>query len=210
MDTTRIESAARIPSAPPGAPDPAMAEDPEQASLLPQPAGAVLPEASLAGLAMLLAAMDQDDQRSSRKLAAAADRAATQEADQQVQALRDKAGADALSGFVEGAGTALGGVCTGLGILDTSSDLSTFLKGGADGSPGIGKMVAAGFASAAGNDGAEAARAQANSESDVRRYNRGEDEVHAAQQSIQKIEQFLEQVQQTENATRLAAISGRA
>ena len=33
---------------------------------------------------------------------------------------------------------------------------------------------------------------------------------NAAADSIQKIEQFLDQVQQTENATRLAAISGRA
>jgi septation ring formation regulator EzrA len=56
---------------------------------------------------------------------------------------------------------------------------------------------------------ASAARFDAEAQSDLRRYNEAQGDVQTANQAMQKVEQFLDQIQQTENATRLTAATFR-
>lgn len=84
-------------------------------------------------------------------------------------------------------------------------DWHTAMPGIGSGAQGAGVITAGVFKSNADGDDGAAARYDAQSQAQVRRYNEVHDRITAANDSMQKVEQFLEQMQQTVNATRLAA-----
>jgi hypothetical protein len=174
-------------------------------------------------LAVLLTRADEQDRAAARQVEDAAEEAAMNQADQQVAELRAKAGAEENAAFAEGIGEIAGGACsiwasltspststTGASAASKPSTLNVALSGGAVALPAAGKMVGGVYTGDAGRDNAEATRFEAQSQADIRRYDRAQSDAQAADQSIQRVEQFLEQTQQTENATRLAAATFRA
>jgi hypothetical protein len=84
-------------------------------------------------------------------------------------------------------------------------DWHTALPGIGSGAQGAGVITAGAFKSNADGDDGRAAQHDARSQAQVRFYNEVHDRVSAANDSMQKVEQFLQQIQQTQNATRLAA-----
>jgi hypothetical protein len=162
-------------------------------------------------LAILVARADEQDRASARQVEDAADQAAMEDANQRVSELRAKADADENAGLAEGIGDIGGGVCTiGAGLSAPSGARHLAFAAGTTALPGAGKVVQAVFKGESGRDEADAARFEAQAQADLRKYDRARSDEQAANDSIQKVEQFLNQAQQTENATRLAAATFRA
>lgn len=182
----------------------------EATSLLPQPCG-VLGDDAYAELAMLLTKADESDRKASRTLEQSADQAAAAEANQRVQEMEDKAHQDEMQGWANGLGDIAAGGCTVGGACFSAPsqaghfDWHTALPGIGSGAQGAGVITAGTFKSTGDGDDARAAQHDARSQARVRFYNEVHERVGAANDSMQKIEQFLQQVQQTQNATRLAA-----
>src|SRR5579864_8873246 len=176
----------------------------------------------MSDLAALLARADEQDRAESRQIEAAADHAAMQEEEERVAQLEAKASADECQGLSEGIGDIAGGLCT----LGSAFVPSPATAGGAGGDAGFhwgtalgsggtifqgtGKAVAAGFKAAADGADANAARFDAEAQADVRRYDEAHEATQAADQSLEKVEQFVEQIQQADDASRLAAATYRA
>jgi hypothetical protein len=193
-------------------------------ALLPNPVPCGLSDGSLTELSMLLTQADEQDRAASRKLETTADQAATEEENQRVAQLQAKAQDDMNQALASGIGGIAGGVCTivaGFTVAPAGSS-ATGPAGAAQSTDpraiwtGMGSIVAKGGDLVAGlaknsadKDDASAASFDAQSQSDLRRYNEAHDDVQASNQSMQKVEQFLDQVQQTENATRLSAATFR-
>jgi hypothetical protein len=172
-------------------------------------------------LAFLLTRADEQDRASARQVEDAADQAAMHDANDRVSQLRAKADADENAGLAEGIGGIAGGLCSigaGLSAPTGSSEssgarastLHIALTAGTQALPGAGKVFQAVFTGDSGRDNAEAARFEAQAQAQTRQFDRARSDEQAANDSIQKVEQFLDQAQQTENATRLAAATFRA
>lgn len=176
----------------------------------------------ISDLAALIARADEEDRAESRQIEAAADHAAMQEEDARVAQLESKAGADEWEGLSEGLGEIAGGLCTAgsafapsAACADTAGGAGGFqwgtaLVGAAGVFKGAGAAVAGGFKAAADQSDANAARFEAEAQADVRCYDEAHEASQAANQSLDKVEQALEQIQQTDNASRLAAATYRA
>jgi hypothetical protein len=187
------------------------------ASLLPEPSVAGFGGDSVAALAALLTRADEQDRAHGRALEHTEDAAAMKDADQEVEAMRERADDDEKAAVTNGVAEAAGGALTiGSAFVASPADpkkdinWNTALQGGAKLSEGVGKILAAGYTASAEQDGATAAKFGAASEADVRAYNEAHDEAQAASDAMQKVEQFLDQFQQTNNATRLLAANFRA
>jgi hypothetical protein len=200
--------------------------DPGSPDLLPEPAPCGLCDGSIAQLAMLLTEADEQDRTASRQIEDVADQAASQDENDRVVQMRAKASADENQAFASGLGDIAGGACMVGGAVftpgsgsqgglsespDTSHgiDWSGALNGGGKALPGVGQIVAGQYKGAADRADADAARFDAQAQADIRRYNQAESDAQAANASMQRVEQFLDQIQQTENATRLSAASYR-
>jgi hypothetical protein len=202
--------------------------------LLPEPSGG-LGDDAYANLAMLLTRADQADAKDASNLQQVADQAATQEDNERVTKMREKADKDEAQGIASGIGDIVGGAAAIAGACMSSgpsaadgakgaasaesaaapaSTGSFFSKidwrnGLANGvkpvATGTGGLVAGVFKGDGDRAEAEAARHEANAKANERRSGEMQQRVTDANNSIQRVEQFLEQIQQTLNATRLAA-----
>jgi hypothetical protein len=161
-------------------------------------------------LAVLLTRADEQDRISARQIEDAADRAATQDSENRVAQLQAKADADRSQALVTGSFTIADGMCTAAGgFFEKDSKARQGLNGSSAGMQGLGQMLGGSYRGESDRDDADAARFEARAQSDVRLYERAQGDERAAADSMQKIEQFLDQFQQTENATRLAAATYR-
>jgi hypothetical protein len=170
-------------------------------------------------IAMLLTQADNQDRDASRKIEDAADNAAVADANARVNQLLDKANQDRDGALYSGLlGIAGGGFGIASGFvpdgkcLATGSQVSTNWTAVADGAskvaPSLGSIVAGAYRATADRDDADAAKFEASEQVDIRRYNEAHEDVQAADASIQKVEQFLQGVLESENAARLTAASG--
>lgn len=174
--------------------------------LLPEPDLCGLCGDSIAALAMLLTKADQQDRTASRRIEDAADQAASREENDRVEQLQAKARADASESLATGLASIGEGVCmAGATITDAS-----IFNDAAKGAHGIGDLFASQAKGDLGRADAGAAKFEAQAQADIRRYGQAHEDAQAANESIQKVEQFLNNVQQTENATRLATATYRA
>jgi hypothetical protein len=185
--------------------------------LLPEPTVEGFSDDSFAALAMLLTKADQQDRTSARQIEDSADQAAMKHANDRVQHMREKADADQSAAFVDGALGILGGACT-MGSAafaqpcpgESGFNDCTALKGAGEASPKAGELFSAMYKGDAGRDDANAAASEAQSQANIRRFNQAHEDVQAANQSIQKVQQFLEQLLSTRNATLLTAAAYKA
>jgi hypothetical protein len=197
---------------------PAPSVVPEPASLVPPPAGG-LGDDAMTAIAILLTQADDNDRDTSRKIEDAADNAAVIDANARVNQMLDKANQDrdgalcsGLLGIAGGAFTIASGFVPDGKCLATGAQVSTNWTALADGAskitPSLGSIVAGAYKATADRDDADAAKVEASEQLDIRRYNEAHEDVQAAEASIQKVEQFLQGVLESENAARLTAASG--
>jgi hypothetical protein len=189
--------------------------------LLPEPAALALGGDSMDALAMLLTRADQQDSASARQLQDEADNAAATQFSQRVAQMNDKANQDELQGLATGIGDILGGVATvvggcvsdGTGQGAKGADGATAVNGRAiaDGigktMPGLGSIVSSGFKAAGDRDDARAAQFEAGAQIALHRYDEAHSAEQAADASVQKVAQFLQTLQQSQNESRSAAAS---
>jgi hypothetical protein len=161
-------------------------------------------------LAMLMCKSNEQDRNDSVQLEDTANRAAAQDDAQRVQQLQDKASQDSAEAWAEGLSEIAGGAAAiaGAGFSATSTQRAA-LGGVSTASPGIGKLFGAGYKAAADHDDADAAKFQAQADADVRRYDRASGNEQAAAQSIQQVQQYLQAILQTQQATNSAATGYR-
>jgi hypothetical protein len=181
----------------------------------------------LGQLAIVLTRADEQDRAAARQIEDAADQAAMKDANERVSQLRAAADADEKTAFASGIADMAGSACSiGAAFLSapTSPSSSTTVpstaapptgwnaafSAGGIALPAAGKLVAGVYKGEADRDNSEAARFEAQSQADNRRYDRAQSDEQAANDAIQKVEQFAEQAQQAENATLLAAATFRA
>lgn len=186
-------------------------------SFLPEPAPSGLAPGSIAALAALLTEVDQQDRASARELQQTSDQAAMHEEGQRVQAMRQKASDDESQALTSGIAGLVGGALTvGSAFMSQpaqgagGTNWATAFQGAGKAAPDIGTILAAGYKASADRDDADAVQHEVEADADLRSYAEAEDEVQSANDSLQKVRAFLDQMQQTENATRLAAAGYRA
>jgi hypothetical protein len=172
---------------------------------------------SVEALASLLTQVDEQDRSSTRVLEQKADHAATLEDNQRVEEMRQKADDDESQAWANGlCGIAGGALTAGSAFVSSPPAGSkgpnwvTALQGAGKAVPDIGTIVAGGFKAAVDRDDANAAQFEDQAQADLRRYGEAHDDLQSANESIQKVQQFLDQVLQTENASRLVAAGYRA
>jgi hypothetical protein len=183
-------------------------------SLVPPPGGDIPAGGNeMLALAELLTRADQSDRANARRTESIANQAEAQQDAARVAAMKDKANQDLYGAIAQGAGDIAGGVSTGLvaGVdkPDESKWDETF-RGGSQAFPGVGHIVAAVPKSAADNDDAAAAQAQAGSAVDERLSKQAHEDAQNATDSLKKVEEFLQAVNQSKNAAEQAAASFRA
>jgi hypothetical protein len=195
--------------------------DTSQATLLPEPMPVALGGDSMTALAALITQADQQDSAAARKLQDQADSAAVTQENQRVAQLMDKANQDEAQGLATGIGDIAGGVATGVGgCLSDGTGADAKAADGATGTsfraiadgvgkamPGIGTIVASGFRAESDRDDARADGFEAGAQMALRRYDEAHGAEQAADASVQKVAQFLQSLQQTENDSRSAAAS---
>jgi hypothetical protein len=199
--------------------------DLQMTALLPEPALGGLGDGSMAALAMLLTKADQQDRTESRQLEDAADQAASRDDSDRVAQLQAKASADETQAMVSGIAGIAGGACMLAGAAfpsgsalnqnvgcegTVSYDWNGALNGVGKALPDSSQVLSGPYRGAGDRAEAEAAKFEAQAQADLRRYGQAHEDAQAANESIQKVEQFLNNVQQTENATRLTAATYRA
>jgi hypothetical protein len=173
-------------------------------------------------VAVLLVRADEEDRASARQIEDEADQAAMKDANDRVAELRAKSDADRNGALASGIGDiasgafAMGGALfaptsaangSAAGESSTSGhrvDWNAMLSGCGKAMAGVGSLFASQYKGEANTHDAEAARLEAQSQADIRQYDRAQSDEQAANASIQKIEQLVDQMQQTEDATRLA------
>ncbi len=194
---------------------------PDTSSLLPEPSCCGLGEDAMTAIAALLVKADDKDRDTSRKIEDEADNAALADANLHADRLRDKANQDfdqaLISGglqFAGGVATAVSGVLsdgTRPGANDTAitvgSNWRKVFEGAGQALPGLGTIAGAPFKVATEHDDADGVMFDAQAQVQIRRFNGAHDDVQAANESVQKVEQFLQSVVQSENETRNTAAS---
>jgi hypothetical protein len=185
--------------------------------LLPEPACSGFAPGSIAALAVLLTEVDEQDRTSARAIQQTTDQAALHEEDQRVQAMRQKANDDESQALISGiAGIAGGALSVGSAFMSAPAQGSsapnwgTAFQGAAKAAPDVGTILAARYKASADRDDADAAHFEVEADADLRSYAEAGDDVQSANDSLQKVRAFLDQMQQTENATRSAAAGYRA
>jgi len=206
-------------------PTPQDGSDTGPAGLLPEPDACGLCDGSMAELSMLLTRADEQDRVASRRIETTADQAATREENDRVAQLQAKAGDDESQALASGIAGIAGGALAVVGSFVSSpaasnppgasdaahpTDWHQVLGGLSGVAPSVGGLIASQYKAASDRADADGARSEAQAQADLRRYNQAHEDTQATNQSMQKVEQFLDQVQQTENATRLTAATFRA
>jgi hypothetical protein len=163
-------------------------------------------------LAELLMRADESDRKDARHQEDVANQAEATEDTNRVNAMLDKAQQDLCASVVQGAGEIVGGACTATAGFAAKADpaKSDFFKGCGDAAPGIGKVASAVPRHDADNDDATAARHQAAASVDERLSKEAHEDAQSAVDSLKKVEEFLQAVQQSKNAADQAAASFRA
>jgi ribosomal protein L12E/L44/L45/RPP1/RPP2 len=221
MAMTTIQTTQAINSVQTGLDEPAETVEPTSTALLPAPLDAGLGGDSMATLAMLITQADEQDSASARKLQDVADSAAITQDDQRVAQMMDKANQDQLQGLATGIGDIVGGVATGVGgcLSDGTGEAAKAADGStrvndraiADGigkaMPGLGTIVASGYKAAGDRDDARAAQYEAGAQIALHQYDEAHGAEQAADASVQKVAQFLQTLQQSQNESRSAAAS---
>jgi hypothetical protein len=211
--TVNRSSPAFVSTAPAGGENGSMDQD--NAALLPDPSLSGFGGDSIASLAMLLSRVDEDDRTQARAVARKEDSAALRDADAEVDAMRQKADSDGEAATWTGVGDIAAGAGTAVsGFVPASSggsvDWQKAVQGMSKSSEGFGQIESGIDKTEAEYQDAEAAKQSAAAQADVRAYDVARTDVEDANASIQKVEQFLEQALQAENASRLTAASYRA
>jgi hypothetical protein len=193
------------------------AQEPGEAvNLLPPPAAGGLGEDAMTSIAILLVQADNEDRSTARKAEDAADSAALSAANAHAESLRDKADQDEYQALCTGGFQIAGGVATGISGfasdgtkngVTTGNNVRQAWSGAGQALPGAGTLVAGFFKANADRDDADGVKFDAQSQVAVRRYNAAHDDVQSANESIQKVEQFLQSVVQSQNEARNAAAS---
>jgi hypothetical protein len=177
-------------------------------------------------LGILLTRADEQDRTSALQMENAADQAAMRDANDRVAQLRAKADADRDSALATGLGEIAEGACSvGAGFVPASNssasggspsaganhgmDWIATLGGGGKALRGVGDVIGGVSKGEADRDEAEAARFDAQAQADTRRYERAQSDEQATNEAMQKVEQFVDQTQQAQNAARLAAATFR-
>jgi hypothetical protein len=165
-------------------------------------------EDAMTALAALLVKADNKDRDTSRLIEDAADKSAIDDANQHAEVLRDKADKEFDEALITGGSQMAGGIATAASAYWPDGSKERIVLGsGKDALPGLGTMVAAGFKADSITDDAEGVKLDAQAQCAIRRFNTAHDDAQAATESIQKVEQFLQSVVQSENETRNAAAS---
>jgi hypothetical protein len=176
-------------------------------SLMPPP-GLFGGEDAMTALAALLVKADNKDRDTSRLIEDAADKSALDDANSHADALRDKANNEVTEAYINGGFQVAGGVATAASpFVPGGSNWQTVVGSGKDALPGLGTILSAGFKADATRDDAQGVTLDAQAQCAIRRFNTAHDDEQAASESIQKVEQFLQSVVQSENETRNAAAS---
>jgi hypothetical protein len=198
----------------------------ESSSLLPEPVG--LSGDTITRLAMLMTKSDLQDQTNSTIIEDAANKAAAQDDAARVQQMMDKANQDLGQALATGLGEVAGGALsiaaavvpagatgspggsTATAPITIGADrgLAGVLSGAGKAAPGIGTIVSAPFKANGDRDDAQAAKYQAASDADVRRYNQAQNVVQADADAASKLEQAVQGILQTQQATSLKAAGG--
>ncbi len=183
---------------------------------MPDPVAPGLSDGSIAELAMLLTRADEQDRAASRQVESAADQAAARDDAARVQKMEDKVGADLGQALAGGIAQIAGGAC---GVISgafappeassTDFNWNAAFRGASEAGPGVGTLAGAPFKVASEGDDASAAEAEAKAQADIRHYGQAHEDTQAAEASIQKIAQGLQQIQQIQNATDLTAATIR-
>ncbi len=218
---TTIQTTQEVRSVQGGLDAPAEAGEPSSTPLLPQPFSAGLGGDAMAALAMLLTRADQQDSASARKLQDAADSAAVSQDSQRVAQMMDKADQDEAQGLATGIADIAGGVATAVGgalsdgtgagakAADGASDVNerAIADGIGKAMPGLGSIVAGAYRAAGDRDDARAAQFEAGAQIALHRYDEAHGAEQAADASVEKVAQFLQTLQQSQNESRSAAAS---
>jgi len=192
---------------------------PIASALLPEPPCCEMTPDSVTALASLLTQVDEQDRDSAREIEQNADQAATLEEGQRIEQMRQKADDDQSQAWASGLCGIVGGALTvGSAFISSSPangshadpNWAAAVQGTGKAAPDIGTIVAGGYKAAADRDDACAAHFDYQAQSDLRRYGEARDDFQSANESVQKVRQFLDQLLQIENATRLAAAGYRA
>jgi hypothetical protein len=190
---------------------------PGPSSLLPDPTSTGLPAGSIAELAVLLTKADEQERESDRELEQASDQAAVRDAQERVQQMMQKA-SDAESGALAsgicslvGGAVAVGGAFVpGASSSSSQSPALRVAEGVGKTLPEVGALMESVYTASAGRDDANAAQLDSATQADLRQYSEAQSDEQSANDSLEKVRTFLEQVQQSENATHLAAAGSRA
>jgi hypothetical protein len=175
--------------------------------------------ASIEQLAILLTGADEQDRTSARNVEQAADHAAAADDNARVQQMFDKASDDAHAALIKGLGTIAGGMSQlgsafALSSTDASNghmfDWRTALQSGKDVAEGLGTSASAIPQLDSERADANAAKLEAQSQAEIRSHDNAHDDEQASNESIQKVYELLNTVQQAESAAALAAASYRA
>jgi hypothetical protein len=187
--------------------DPGAPASPDDASLMPPP-GLFGGEDAMTVLAALLVQADNKDRDTSRLIEDSADKSALDDAFQHADALNDKANKEATEAYVSGAFQIAGGVATSISACNSDgSAWRVGWNGAGQALPGLGTILSAGFKADATRDDADGVKLDAEAQCAIRRFNTAHDDSQGAAESIQKVEQFLQSIVQSENETRNTAAS---
>jgi hypothetical protein len=185
------------------------ASDASAGALLPAPVSLGYGDSAMVELAMLLTQVDAQDRKASRQTEDAADQVAAQEENARVDEMRKKADDDEAEGIAKGIGDMVSGACgiVGGAIGDTAGKI---IDAAGKGASGGGELASALFNGNADREDAEAAADDAQAQAALRRSSEAHEDAQAANAAIDKVEQAFDQAMQTQNATRLAAVTVRA
>jgi hypothetical protein len=161
----------------------------------------------MTALAALLVKADNKDRDTSRVIENAADKSAIDDATQHANALDDKANKEFDEALINGGAQMAGGVATAVAPFIKDAAWSQVATSGKDALPGLGAILSAGLKADSIRDDADGVKLDAQAQCSIRRFNTAHDDAQAATESIQKVEQFLQSVVQSENETRNAAAS---
>jgi len=199
-----------------------LSEDPgdvgtESGTLLPAPGQVSMGAMSMTTLAQLLVRADCQDRTAARSMQDAADSDAMKAERQRVAEMNDKAAQDSSQAWASGLGDVAGGALVATsgfasdGASENGQDDGTSWRLVAEGAgkvlPGIGTIVAGGYKAEADRDDGRAAMFEAQAQMAIRRYGVAGADAQAASDSIGKVQELLQSIQQTTSESRSAAAS---
>ena len=182
----------------------------ETGTLLPEPAPLPMGPMSMTTLAQLLTRADCQDRTAARRMQDAADSDAMKAESQRVTQMMDKANQDSSQALATGLGDIAGGalVATSGFLPSGSTSWRLVAEGAGKVMPGIGTIVAGGYKAEADRDDGRAAMSEAQAQIAIRRYEGARSDAQAASDSIRKVQDLLQAIQQTTGESRSAAASG--